>query len=239
MCCEKQSSSGNSDRLEVKEAIRPFDRTATGWLLGQAVHHLNTAGKEGEFEYGRVVEILRRCTGDLLETVNGIFRQVSGGDSSLRWNLLYVLGDVGDETAAKFLVATALKPLPEKREGDGCESDRDMEMLVSTGAVHAFHRVATRHPEVTELVLKLIAERPARPILIEAVKVAIELGLREKVQELLPKEDHWILDIRRARPQELFAEPEREDGKERGFTPPKSGELYTAPSAGCCKARGN
>jgi len=239
MSCENQTSRGDSDSLEVKAAIRPFDKSATAWLLGQAVRYLNTADKEGEFEYTRVVEVLRRCSGDLLEAVNGIFLQVKGGDTTLRWNLLYVLGDVGDGSAADFLVGAALKPLPEKKDGEGCESDRDMEMLVSTGAVHALHRVATRHPQAADHVLKIISERPARPILIEAVKVAGELGLRERAQHLLPKEDHWILSIRRARPQELFAEPEREDGKERGFTPPKSGSLYTAPSAVRCKGKEN
>ena len=239
MSCENKTSSDDSDSLEVKSAIRPFDKSATAWLLGQAVRYLNTACEGGEFEYTRVVEVLRRCSGDLLENVTGIFLQVKGGETTLRWNLLYVLGDVGDESAADFLVGAALKPLPEKKDGEGCESDRDMEMLVSTGAVHALHRVATRHAQVADHFLKIISERPARAILIEAVKVAAELGLRERVQDLLPKEDHWILDIRRARPQELFAEAEREDGKERGFTPPKSGLLYTAPSVVCCKREEN
>ena len=239
MSCENQTSRGDSDSLEVKAAIRPFDKSATAWLLGQAVRYLNTASKEGEFEYTRVVEVLCRCSCDLLETVTGIFFQVKGGDTTLRWSLLYVLGDVGDESATDFLVGAALKPLPEKKDGEGCESDQDMEMLVSTGAVHALHRVATRHPQVADHVLKIISERPAQPILIEAVKVAAELGLKERAQELLPKEDHWILGIRRARPQELFAEAEREDGKERGFTPPKSGSLYTAPSVDCCKRKEN
>jgi len=239
MSRQKQTSKSDSDSLEVKAAIRPFDKSATAWLLGQAVRYLNTADKEGEFKYTRVVEVLRRCSGDLLETVTGIFLQVKGGDTTLRWNLLYVLGDVGDERTADFLVGAALKPLPEKKDGEGCESDRDMEMLVSTGAVHALQRVATVYPQAAEHVLKIISERPARPILIEAVNVAAELGLRERVQGLLPREDHWILGIRRARPQELFAEPEREDGKERGFTPPKSGSLYTAPSVVRCKGKEN
>ncbi len=234
MSCENKISRGGGDSLEVNEESRQFDKSTTAWLLGQAVRYLNTADKEGEFAYTRVVEVLRRCSSDLLEAVNGIFRQVKSGDSSLRWNLLYVLSDVGDGSAADFLVHTALKPLPEAKEDGGCESDRDMEMLVCTMAVHALQRVAGRYPEVAEYLLKIISERPARPILIEAVKVANELGLKEKVQALLPKEDHWILDIRRARTEEFFAEPERQDGKERGFTPPKSGSLYTAPSAVCC-----
>jgi len=239
MPCETQTSGSGSDRLEVTAASRPFDRSATAWLLGQAARYLNTADKEGELAYTRVVEVLRRCNNDLLEAVNGIFRQVKSGDSSLRWNLLYVLGDVGDGSAADFLVRVALKPLPEAKEDGGCESDRDIEMLVSTMAVHALQKVAGRHSEVSESILKIVSARPDRPILIEAVKVAKELGLKEKVQDLLPKEEQWILDIRQARTDEFFAEPERQDGKERGFTPPKSGSLYTAPNAVCCARKEN
>lgn len=238
MSCENKTSGDGSDSLEVNAGRRPFDISATAWLLGQAVRYLNTADKEGEFAYTRVVEILRRCSNDLLETLHGLFRQVKSGDTTLRWNLLYVLGDVGDRNAAEFLVHAALKPLPEAREDLGCETDRDMEMLVSTMAVHALQKVAHRHPEVSEYLLKIVAERPARSILIETVKVASELGLKDKVRDLLPKEDHWILDIRQARVQEVFAEPEREDGKERGFTPPKSGSLYTAPTSVCCTRKG-
>ena len=234
MSCENYTSKDGSDSLEANVARRSFDSSATAWLLGQGVRYLNTADKEGELAYARVVEILRGCSKDLLKTVNGLFRQVKSGDTGLRWNLLYILGDVGDESAAEFLVGAALKPLPESREDAGCESDRDMEMLVSTMAVQALQKVATRHPQTSEYLLKIVAEKPARPILIEAVKVANQLGLKEKVQSLLAKEDHGMLDIRQARPQEVFAEAEREDGKERGFTPPKSGSLYTAPSSVCC-----
>jgi hypothetical protein len=237
MSCEGHASKDGSDSLELGAVSRPFDGSATAWLLGQAVRYLNTADKEGEFAYTRVVEVLRRCSHDLLETVQGIFRQAKGGDSTLRWNLLYVVGDVGDEKAVDFLVGTALNALPEAREGIGCETDRDMEILVSTMAIHGLHRVATRHPAAADAVLKIVSARPARPLLVEAVKVAVDLGLREKAQQLLPKEDHWIFDIRRARAQEVFADPEREDGKERGFTPPKSGEHYTAPNVGCCSGK--
>lgn len=234
MSCENQTSGGDSDRLEVNAGSRYFDRSATAWLLGQAVRYLNTEDKEGEFAYTRVAELLRRCSNDLLENVSGLFQQLKSGDTALRWNLLYVVGDVGNKDAADFLVRAALKQLPETKEDVGCETDRDMEMLVSTMAVHALQKVASRYPEVSEAVLKVVSAKPAQPILIEAVKAANELGLKDKVRDLLPREDHWILDIRKARTQEVFAEPEREDGKERGFTPPKSGSLYTAPGAGCC-----
>jgi len=237
MSCKDQASSNGGDCLEVDAEINPFDASSTAWLVGQAVRYLNTAGKEGELGYQRTLELLQQSSAEVQETVMQIFNQMKSGDAPLRWNLLYVLGDAGDSNAADFLVRSALKPLPEIKDDDGCESSRDMEMLVSTMAVHAIAKIAERYPEVSEHLLRIIAERPARPILIEAVKLASDLGLSEKVQELLPEDEHWILDIRRARTEELYAEPEREDGKERGFTPPKSGSEYTAPQVECCSRK--
>lgn len=234
MSCENQTSRGGGDSVEGNAGRSPFDISDTAWLVGQGIRYLNTADKEGELAYLRVVELLRRCGKDLLETVIGLFQLAKSGDTSLRWNLLYILGDAGDGGATDFLVRTALERLPVARQDEGCSGARDREMLVCTMAVHALHRVAARYPETSEVLLKIVSERPTQPILIEAAKVASELGLKEKVRELLPKEDHWILDIRRARIDEFFADPERQDGKERGFTPPKTGLLYTAPNTVCC-----
>lgn len=235
----KKGTSQSGDSLEVISGIRPFDASPTAWLVGQGIHYLNSAGKESEQGYQHVVELLRRCGRgkEILEAVKGIFRQVRAGDAPLRWSLLHIIGDAGDPSASDFLVEIALKKLPEVKEKEGCEGPRDAEMLVSTMAVHALRRIAGRHPEVSEKLLKVVSERPARPILIEAVKVADELELTAKVRELLPKEDHWILKIRRVRTEDLIAEPERDDGKERVFTPPTTGLRDTSPQVACCSRR--
>jgi hypothetical protein len=237
MSCQEKASPDGSDSLEVVPATRLFDKSATAWLLGQAVRYLNTSDKEGELAYTRVVETLSHCNNDLLETVKALFRQVKAGDTALRWNLLHVVGDSGDAGAADFLVQTALKQLPDVREDAGCESDRDIEMLVCTMAVHALHKVAERYPDASRTLLTIVSAKPARPILIEAVKLANQLGLKDQVREILPKDEHWILDIRQARVEEFFANPQRQDGKERGFTPPRLGELNTAPRIMCCTGK--
>jgi hypothetical protein len=239
MSCKEKASMDRSDSLEVVSAIRLFDKSATAWLLGQAVRYLNAADKEGELSYTRAVEILRNCSDGLLETVKALFRQVKSGDIALRWNLLYILGDAGDAAAVDFLIHAALKQLPEVKEDAACESDRDMEMLVCTMAVHALHKLADRYPDVSRSLLTVVSAKPAQPILIEAVKVANQLGLKDHVRDVLPKDEHWILDIRQARVEEFFANPERHDEKERGFTPPKSGELYNAPRIDCCPRKEN
>jgi hypothetical protein len=242
-CCDGSTTDasggrgrGGSDRLELGGERRSFDHSATAWLIGQGVRYLNTGDKEGELAYQRVVELLRRGADDLLETVAALLRRQSG-DAPLRWCLLHILSDAADAKAADFLLGAALEKLPERTPDEGCEGLRDAELLVRTMAVHGLRRVAGRHQEVAEHLIKFIAERPDRAILVEAVKLAAELGLKEKVRDVLPKEDHWILDIRRVRTEEVFVEVEREDGKERGFTPPRRGALYTAPHAACCPKR--
>jgi hypothetical protein len=156
------------------------------------------------------------------------------GDAPLRWCLLHLLGDAADARAGDFLVRAAVEKLPERHRDEGCEGTYDTELLVRTGAVNALRSLAVRHKDAAARLLDVLSSRPERPILIEAVKAAVDLGLADKVRELLPKDEHWILDIRRAKTQEVFADAEREDGKERGFTPPKSGSLYTAPRMACC-----
>lgn len=225
------------DRVEGGGIQRHFDGSSTTWLIGEAVKHLNSAGPEAELAYVRTVELLGRCE-DLVKTMGGLLRRMHGGDAPLRWSLLHVLGDAGSVNAADLLASTALERLPEAEPGEGCEGTRDVETLVRTMAVVALQRIAGRHREAADHVLRVVSRRPERAILIEAVKAARDLGLADRVRETLSKEDLWILDIRRARTEELLAEPEREDAKERGFTPPKFGKLYTAPHVSCgCRGK--
>lgn len=239
MRCEQGNVVGSgdgSDRLDGGEIKRLFDGSATAWLVGQGVRCLNRADKEAEFTYGRIVELLQRCD-DLPQTIVDLMRAVPAGDAPLRWCLLHVLGDAGTVDAGDYLARAAIDPLPAPDPHGGCESARDAEMLVRTEAVHALRQIAARHRECADRLLKVVSERPEHPVLIEVVKAADDLGLRDRVREILPQEDHWILDIRRARAQELFADPERDDGKERGFTPPRGGALYTAPRTPCCNSK--
>ena len=237
-CRSSDPAGRESDTLEIGGARRPFDHSATAWLVGQGVRYLNTDDKEGELAYQRVIELLRHCAEDLVETVTGVIRGASSGDAPLRWCLLHVLGDAGGPRAADFLVQLSIERLPEKNFDEGCEGLRDAELLVRTMAVHAVGRIAGRYPETKEQVLKIVSARPDRALLIEACKVAGDLGLKERAREILRPDEHWMLDIRRARTEEVFVEPERDDGKERGFTPPRSEAERTSPSLVCGPRKG-
>lgn len=232
MKCDEQAKPGGGDGMELVPGERLFDLSATAWLIGQGVQYLNRANEEGNLAYQRVIELLGGQA-DAMKTVIQLYKRAPHSDVSLRWSFIYLLSDFADATAAEFLTRLAIEPLPEEEKQRGCEGPRDQELLVRTMAVEALLRTANRHSEAAGQLLKVVAERPARPILIEAVKAAIQLGLKEKVRELLPKEEHWILDIHKARIEEIHADPERSDGKERGFTPPKLSAESATPRVDC------
>lgn len=182
-----------SDRFEIVEPKIHHSDTPTAWLLELAIQSLNVAGEDGVRAYGHAVELLRERD-DAVEIVQTLSRRTPVEDVGRRWSALYVLGDIGDERAAEQLAHAALDSLPDHVE-DTCESARDGELLLRVMAVESLHKIAERHDHAQELLLRIVEEQPARPVLIEAAKAAKALDLTDKVAKMLSKDQQWILDI--------------------------------------------
>ena len=234
MCCQQNASGSAGDQLQVQKEDRNYYNNAASWLIYQAVKGLNGGGREDEAGYHYSIEILSRQRSS--EAIIQLLRTVEPSDTDLKWSLLHILGDSGDANAVKWLTHYTLEPLPER--GKGCEGPRDTELLLRTMAVESLQKIGERHPETTDALLETIRAQPDRAVLIEAVKAAVSLGQKDKVAEILPKEHHWILDIRKARAEELHADPERTDTKGRCFTPPKLQQEFTSPSLNCGQQKG-
>lgn len=230
-CRTETSKEANGDCLEVEKGRQWFGANEYTWLAGQAIRYLNGADAEDERNYKHTIALLRAG-----EANTGALTQLAhdtSADPTLRWNVLHVLGDAGNASAGQYLAEAALEKLPD-RQREGCEGPYDTELLNRTMAVHALAAVCGRHGEAVELLLRVAAARPDPAVLIEAVKAAVDLGYREKVQGLLAEEDRWILDIKRVGYREVDADSERADGKEVGFVPPKHPSEQTTPHACGC-----
>ena len=226
-----------ADSLDIVAPHPTAERTPTFWLINQALELLNREGKSAELAYSHVVELLRERS-DATEGVLSLLHSSPSEDVGLRWGALFIAGEVGDLSAAKQLYREASASLPRPcKEEDGCEGPRDIELLVRTMAVEALQRVAERHREAGELVVQLVAERPAQPVLIEAVKTARALKLTDKVREVLKKKDRWMLDIKILPADEVMAEPERGDETSLGHMPPGRTALSFSPNATCCSPK--
>lgn len=230
---ECQPNSAN-DKLELLNERRSSTNTANAWLVQQAIIYLNSSDREAEISYKHTIELLVKS--QAIDSIIQMIRTTSKTDVTLQWSLLYLLGDIRDKTAAKWLSQYTIEQLPAR--GQSCEGPRDGELLLRTMALESLKKIAMHNAEVSELILEIISQHPDRELLIEAVKAAVELGLKEKVVEILPREEHWIIDIRKAKIEELQADSEKVDTKEVGYTPPKRIADYNAPSTKCACTKG-
>lgn len=235
MACKTENSQDNGgDKFEREQGRQWFGGSETQWLVGQAIRHLNGAEPVDERSYQHVIALLREHKAGT-DTLTQLAHDTAS-DPTLRWNLLHVLGDAGDASSARALVEAALERLPE-RQREGCEGPYDTELLNRTMAVHAIAAVSRRHQDAAQGLLRIIEARPDRAVLIEAVKAAVDLGHRERVQALLAQEDRWILDLKRVSHREVNADAERQDGREIGFVPPRQRAQHTAPQACGCGSK--
>jgi hypothetical protein len=226
------AAGGGGDAFDLGTPARHFDRSATAWLVGQAVAHLNRDDDEGAHGYRQVTELLA-AREDAFDTLAGLHERVPDGDVGLRWNLLYLLGEVGDAAGAEFLAKAALQRLPEHNPKLGCEGPRDGELLLRTMAIEALVSVARRQPKVAPLSLEIVKARPEWPVLVEAVKAAVALGLADRLRELLPQNEHWLIELKTVRHEELSADTGRKDLGEVGNRVPRLFADATTPTRGC------
>jgi HEAT repeat protein len=232
MGCRKEKPEGTGDCLELERGRQWFGTSESTWIVGQAIRYLNSDDPSDERDYQHAVSLLRAHK----EGVRALAQLAhdTSQDPTLRWNLIYLLGDAGDTHSIKPLISAALEKLPEQVQENGCEGPFDTELLNRTMAIEALVALSRRHKEAAEGIVKIVSAGPARPVLIEAVKAAVDLGLQDRVRELLPEDERRILDIKRISFREVNADSEREDGREVGFTPPKHRSLHTAPhTCGC------
>lgn len=206
-------------------------RSPTEWLVLEAVRQLNGIGPPKESTYAHTVDLLRGRK-DATAVALDLMRAAPVEDVGLRWSALYVVGDVGQEDSAEPLVRVVMESLPKPLDEHGCEGPQDGEVLIRTMAIEAIQRIADRYPNAAEHLLRIIAGRPDRRLLIEAVKAATALKLRDKVVEHLPPEDHWMLDLKLVPATELAADPERSYDKEPTSTPPRFNPERVPPRAG-------
>lgn len=229
MSCNCTTPDGVRDKLELQKSRSSIDYTPDVWLIKQAVIYLNSSGEQAEQLYTRVIEQLIKS--ETADAIIQLVRTTPNTDVTLKWSLLYILGDVKSITSAKWMTQYALEQLPAR--GQSCEGPRDGELLLRTMAIESIKKIALQYSDTSEYVLRMVAARPDTAVLIEAVKAAIELGLKEKLQEILAKEDHWMLDIRKARIEEFHADSGQTNTKEIGYVPPGKIADYKTPTIKC------
>jgi hypothetical protein len=165
--------------LDVHCLDQSADSATTDWLITQAVLHANPVDETCE----RLVELLRERH-DAVAGLVALVRCTPRDRTPLRATAVRLLGALEDPSAAEFLALIASEPLGDPGAAPPHRA-RTNELRIRRMAVEALLRIAERHASASESLLRVVETCPLRPILIEALKAASELGLNARVRQLL------------------------------------------------------
>jgi hypothetical protein len=224
-----------SDTLTVRESPGAPGDDETTWLLGQCIRLAHSAGQRSHDEYRNVIRLLLR---DPRAAVVAVDRWIEAAphDPMLRWSLLYVLAELEDGACLELLERQALRQMPERLRRQGvCEQSADYEELVAVMAIEGVVRLAAAgDTDAVQALLRIITRQDRRslrrPAAVGLVSVLPEF--RQRVKELLPESEHYVLDLRPATPEDfriaiteedLRRNPNRRESKPK---PPLLGDVF-------------
>jgi hypothetical protein len=192
---------------------QPVDNE-TAWLLGQGIRTMHLAEEQGDREYSHVIRLLR-ADAHAAATVADIWIEAARDDPLLRWSLLYLLAEIEDTACLDVLRRQAMRQLPERvGEEGGCEQASDYEELVAVMAIEGLGRLAKAGTSEAVDALMQVVGRQDRKALRQpaaAAVLAARMGLRERVAELLPEDERYVLDLREATEADFYLELAHED----------------------------
>gem|GEM_PF-1977106 len=197
----KSDSPRQGDRLGLGDPMRPFGDSTTGWLLSQAMHGMHAVDAQGRHAYRQAVAALRERSGELLATLKQIEDRLSPDSYLVEWSLHYILADLEDPALIPTLVATAVRKVAERnRDMQACERPEDSQVLVQIMAVEALERLVKREKQqAIRALLEVVEAQPHLAVRQPAVQTLLQADptLAEKLRELLPEGQRFILDLKR------------------------------------------
>lgn len=227
-----------SDVFQLRDGDPQLERHPGAWLIVQGIRYLHAVDEAGMLAYRHVVELLKTR-----EDVPTLFVEALATadehDIPLRWGLLYLLADLEDPATVDIFLSAAAAALPTRpADGHGCTGVRDGEMLIRTMAIAGLARVPGKAEAIEQGLFALLRKLEERALRIEVVKALLKRNPRngERIREILPEDDRFMLYLRCADEKELALEVERAEVKEKLARAPRLDRSNLAPSAAChCK----
>ncbi len=211
------SSSRDAFRLLKSDGVRSDIEAST--MLRKAILRLHSAGANSSREFAKAVEKLRLNASDTA-IVARRWIDAAGQDVVLRWSLVYVLAAVRHEAYLDLLRGEAMRRPPERVRLPGKCEVSDSAELVIVMAIHGLEYLAQAGEDRAVDGLLEVIERQERKWLREpAARAVIRVRpeLRQRVEELLPADERYVLTLREATMEDFSVRP----GKARKSASPR------------------
>lgn len=231
------------DSFQALPAVPAPSRNETSHAVSQALRMMHTVGERAEDDYEKAVRGLRA---EAVVAVGEIARWLHAfaHDLTMRWSLLYLLGDVRHAACVDVLAPEAKRKLgPVVSDPDGCEQQVEVEEVVCVMAVEALGRLAgDGDARALGVLLDVVATQDRKSLRRPAALavIAAKPELRTRVEEALPANERYVLDLRDATMRDLDVPPpehtrqqkrERPPGR-RPFPPPRGRGADGPPKGG-------
>jgi hypothetical protein len=224
----KLLSKPSDDYLDIQFKVHPFDfkRNPDNPLndkIVEAVSRMGGAGDNAEEEYQASLETLRSVAEEAVSIIVEEYKDLPEKQYLDRWSLIQLLVEMKHPSSLQSLdeiLSTSIPP--EQSKDPHTFSTRGEEVIIRTTAIEAIVQIATEdNREAVDLLLKHTRHENfsvKRAAIQGYLSLDVKNG-REVLLNTLPKNDHYILDIRRVdvheipqpRAEEVPGRPEIDD----------------------------
>jgi hypothetical protein len=232
------------DRLELGDPVQPFGESTTEWLFSMAMRSMHSVNDQGRDTYLRCIAALRERSEELLATLNQIEDRIPVGSHEFEWGLHYILAELENPILMPKLIATAVRKVAERNQDmQGCERPEDMQVLVQIMAVEAIDRLIKHdRQQAIQALLEVVKAQPHFAIRRPGVQAIIEADPSqiEVLQELLPENQRFMLDLKRVPVEYLNASIHPAEVRPRPNRPgaaPRLDEHRTSPNICTCHGK--
>jgi HEAT repeat protein len=163
---------------------------------------MNSMGADAEEEYRRLLDAARKQAPEIVLAIARGEHACAAGDYSTRWGLIFAASELKHPAALPFLCELILTPLPaETSRNPHSFSVVAEETILRTTAVEGVgHLAASGRKEALDALLSFLAI-PSLSIRRAAVQAILGTPggrrLRRRIAESLPRDERFLLDLRR------------------------------------------
>ncbi len=188
-----------NDALAPKRTIAPPGTSPFATVIRRYLAVSNAAGEGVESEYQAVLEEMRKDAAEVIVALAKAEESCGHSDYPLRWALVYAATQMKHEAGLPYFRNLVLTPIPpEQSKMPHSFSTVREETILRTTAIEGLGHLAVQgHRRAVEALFEAldIPSISVRRAAVQALLVA-DSSLRERIRERLPRDFHFLLDLK-------------------------------------------
>ena len=220
MSCDRNSEEKLvlTDSARTQNAINdPIRDNFAGRLLRNFLNVMNSFGDDAQEVYEEKLKELKKHAEDIMVEVVRAEGAADESDYPFRWALVHTASELKSPASLRFLKNLVFSPIPpEKSKDPHSFSTVAEETILRTTAVEGIENLAKMGNEEAQKTLFNFLELPSISIKRAAIQaifatVSDEKKL-EKMRSLMPREHHYLLEIKRVNVKDVpqIKEPQKD-----------------------------